>query len=90
MKQNVHISALLRASVMFVILVLLVLSGCSRDVTKDELIGEYVANHDEGHDKLYLRADGTYTHEFTKEGDEGIVLKQDGRWKMVEDTARPE
>lgn len=71
-----------------VVLCLLSLMGaCTKEVTRDRVIGEYEANHDLAKDTLEVRADGTYIHHYQIEGSKEFIYM--GKWELEEWEGEP-
>jgi hypothetical protein len=63
-----------------VLSVFLAFAGCSRNITQDEVIGIYIANHHKGLDEIELQRTGLYT--YTCKLNDGKALKNSGSWSL--------
>lgn len=67
-------------------LVLLLAAGCtSKEITRQDVIGTYVANYDKDKvsvDSIEVKADGTYTHYF-KSAQDATEFTETGTWQFI-------
>jgi hypothetical protein len=76
-----------RKKLLFWICIAILAIGCSPEVDRDRIIGEYEANHYRASDILEIRADGTYVHRYKEEGSEGIV--NTNKWTLEQWQGKP-
>lgn len=68
------ITAGVRYCILFSMLLLFALSGCSKKVERSQVLGEYQTEHQNGVETIVLRGDGTYTQHFKqKDGTDTII-----------------
>ena len=61
---------------------ILLLSGCSGNLNRTDLIGIYEAPHSAGSERIELRSDNTYTHTF--EPVVGDELRNTDKWEFTD------
>ena len=62
------------------------ISGCSKEINQEDIIGKFTANHDQGIDTLEIRTDGTYIHEF--KSNEKSFINTD-KWEFEKNDGKP-
>lgn len=58
------------------------LSGCSRDLSRPDVIGKYAARHAAGSETIELRPDNTYVHTFKPVV--GSELRNTDKWEFTD------
>ena len=69
--------------------VAILLSGCSIEVQESELYGDYLAEYEDGREKLTLQKDGNYIQEITPKGT-AKPTSNSGPWKYDRSSNRVE
>jgi hypothetical protein len=63
-------------------------AGCSRPVSREELVGDYAVEYPFGKETLVLHADGTYVQKFRRSAG-GTDAEAAGRWSFYNSSAAP-
>lgn len=60
----------------------LILLGCDKPLSQQEVVGLYTADFGAGSDTIELRPDGTYVHLFSEPG-AAAEVRNEGSWRMT-------
>src|SRR3981081_2363278 len=75
------VAQLRRALVLFLVLSVASLVGCSRDLPHSRFVAVYEIEHENGVETLQLLGDGTHTHRFKRtDGSESV---SSGKWDIA-------